>query len=193
MKRLITGCVVALAFGVTATAQDSTVTSRTKVSGDDARAVTMRGCLQQTAGNTGYLLLGAVTASGEDLKTKSKVKTDVDSDDTKVKSKSATKVDKDDRVGTTGALTTYAVLPRDGVDLAAHAGEEVELTAVMIDPRDGNDKEADVKVKETTKIDPDDAPDTKVQNKTKLEVTRGATARLMAMSVKSLGRSCSIR
>ena len=62
MRALITGSIVAMAFGVTAAAQDSTVTTQTKVSGEDARAVTMRGCLQ--AGSTGFQLQGAVAASG---------------------------------------------------------------------------------------------------------------------------------
>jgi hypothetical protein len=192
MKSLITGSIVALALGVTAAAQDSTVKTQTKVSGDDARAVTMRGCLQQTSGDPGFLLLGAVKASGEDLEAKTKVKTDVDDDDTTVKSKTATKIDKsDDTVGTSGAAVTYAVSPRQGVDLATHAGEEVEITAVMVDARDGGDKDADVKIREKTKVDNDDAPDAKVQSTTKAELPRGAANRLMAMSVKSLGRSCS--
>ena len=55
MRALITG-IIALALGVTAGAQDSTVKSQTKVSGEDARAVTMRGCLQQTAGGSFRIL-----------------------------------------------------------------------------------------------------------------------------------------
>src|SRR5690348_10615213 len=105
MKRLIAGSIVALAFGVTAAAQDSTVKTQTKVSGDDARAVTMRGCLQ--AGSSGFLLMGDVAASGEDLKSTTKTKTDVDGDDTKVKTTTETKVDSDDdkKIGTTGSIT----------------------------------------------------------------------------------------
>ena len=193
MKALITGFIVALALGVTAAAQDSTVTSQTKVSGEDARAVTMRGCLQQTAGS-GFLLLGAVTASGEDLTSTTKTKTDVDDGEKSVKSKTATKVDNDDKksVGTSGTVTAYTVMPRDGVDLAGHSGEEVELTAVLIDARSGGDKDAEVTIKEKTKVETDDAPDAKVQSKTKVDLPRGATPRLTAMSVKSLGKSCAV-
>src|SRR6188768_3126514 len=104
MKAVITGSLVALALTVTAAAQDSTVKSQTKVSGDDAHAVMMRGCLQQTAAGNGFLLLGGVTSIGDDLKSKSTVKTDVDDHDTTVKSKSATKIDNDDHaVATAGA------------------------------------------------------------------------------------------
>jgi hypothetical protein len=193
MKALITGSIVALALGVTAAAQDSTVTTQTKVSGDDARAVTMRGCLQQTAGSAGFLLLGRVTASGEDLESKTKTKTDVDDDDTNVKSKTATKIDGDDKsVGTAGTVTSYIVMPRDGVSLAAHAGHEVEITGVLVDARAGGDNDADVKIKEKTKVDPENGPDSKVQSKTKAEIPRGAAPQLMAMSVKSVGRSCAV-
>ena len=192
MKALITGSIVALALGVTAAAQDSTVKTQTKVSGEDTRALTMRGCLQQTAGS-GFLLFGAATASGEDLTSKTKTKTDVDDDGTSVKSRTATKIDNDDKgVGTAGTVTSYVVMPRDGVTLAEHAGHEVEITAVRIDARTGGDKDAEVTIKERTKVDADDAPDAKVQSKTKAEVPRGVSPQLMAMSVKSLGRSCSV-
>jgi hypothetical protein len=192
MKAVITGSLVALAISVTAAAQDSTVKSQTKVSGDDAKAVTMRGCLQQTATGNGFLLLGGITASGDELKSKSKVKTDVDDDKTTVKGRTTTQVDDGDRaVATAGAAAAYAVTPRSGVDLASHAGQEVEINAVLIDARKGGDKDADITIKDKTTIDREDAPDSKVQSKTKADVARGPLPQLMAMSVKSLGRACS--
>ena len=194
MKAIITGSLVALAISVTAAAQDSTVKSQTKVNGDDAHAVVMRGCLQQTAAGNGFLLLGGLTASGDDLKSKSKVKTDVDDDETTVKSKSATKIDNDDHaVATSGSNAAYAVTPRAGVDLAAHAGEEVEIGEVMIDARKGGDKDAEVKIEQNTKVDRENAPDSKEKSKAKADVARGPLPQLMALSVKSLGRSCSLQ
>jgi hypothetical protein len=192
MKAVITGSLVALAISVTAAAaQDKTVKSETKVKTDDGQTVVMRGCLQQTAAGNGFVLLGGVTAAGDELTSKSKVKTDVDDDKTTVKGKSATKIDDDhDAVATSGSETTYAVTPRSGIDLASHAGEEVELGAVLIDARKGDDKKADVKVKEDTKIDRDSAPDSKIERESKAEVARGPLPQLMAVSVKSLGRSC---
>lgn len=189
MKHLIPACAIALALGATAAAQDNTVKSKTKVDADDAHAVTMRGCLQQTADNSGFLLLGGVTSSGGDLTSKSKVKTDVDKDDTTVKGKTQTKVDNDDHktVGTSGTVTPYTVTAREGVNLAAHAGDQVEITAVMVDAKTGGDDTADVKIKERTKVDNDDSPDAKVQSKTKAELPRGASNRLMALSVRSIG------
>jgi hypothetical protein len=192
MKAVITGSLVALALSASMAAQDQTVKSQTKVSGDDAHAVVMRGCLQRTTAD-GFLLLGASTTSaGDDLKWKSKVTTDVDKDDTTVKGKTETKIDNDHHgVATAGSSAAYAVTPRQGVDLAGHAGEEVEISAVMIDARKGGDKQADVTIKDQTKIDRDDAKDSKTQSKTKAEVTRGPMPQLMAMSVKSIGRGCS--
>ena len=194
MKALITGSLVALALSVGAAAQDNTVKSQTKVSGDDAKAVVMRGCLQQTAAGNGFLLLGGVTAAGDDLKSKTKVKTDVDGDNTTVTGKSKTKVDGDDHgVATSGTNAAYAVTPRAGVELASHAGEEVEISAVMVEARKGGDKEADVTIKDKQKVDRDNAPDSKAQTKTKAEIARGPLPQLLATSVKSLGRSCSIQ
>lgn len=130
-------------------------------------------------------------ASGDDLTSKSKVKTDVDKNDTTVKGRTETKIDNDHHgVATAGSSAAYAVSPRQGVDLAGHAGEEVEISAVMIDARKGGDKEADVTIKDRTTVDRDNAPDSKVQSKTKAEVARGPMPQLMAMSVKSLGRAC---
>jgi hypothetical protein len=194
MKAVITGSLVALAISVTAAAQDSTVKTQTKVSGDDAHAVVMRGCLQQTAAGNGFMLLGGVSAAGDDLKSKSTVKTDVDDDNTTVKSRTDTKIDDNDHaVATSGKATAYAVTPRAGVDLAAHAGEEVEIGAVMVDASKGGDKDAEVKIDQTRKTEREDAPDSKEKSTTKADIARGPLPQLMAMSVKSLGRSCSAR
>jgi hypothetical protein len=191
MKSLLTGCVVALALGATAGAQDSTVKSTTKVKADDARTVTMTGCLQQSPGNASFMLSGAMTASGEDLTAKTKIKSDVDKDDTTVTSKSSTKVDRDDRsVGTSGVATSYEVTAREGVDLAAHVGQQVQIAAVMLDPATSGDDDAKVKIEDRTKVKTEDAPDEKVQTKTKAELPRAPHATLTAVSVKQLAATC---
>jgi len=193
MKPVITATLIALTISVTAAAQDKTVKSQTKVSGDDAKAVMMRGCLQETAAGNGFLLLGGFTAAGDDLKSKSRVKTDVDGDKRTVKDKSKTTIDDDHAIATAGSATAYTVTPRAGVDLASHVGQEVELNAALIDARKGGDKDAEIKIKDDTKIDREHAPDSKVESKTKAEVARGPLPQLMALSVKSLGRPCSAR
>lgn len=191
MRALAATCAIALALGLPVGAQDTTVTSKTKVDADDARTVVMTGCLQQAPGTGLFTLAGATGASGEDLTVKSKVKTDVDSDDTTVTTRSRAEVDDTDErpVGTSGTARTYEVTARAGVDLAAHVGHKVEIAAVMLDPADGDD-DADVEIEQRTKTRVDDAPDSKVKTETEAELPRGAHARLTAISVKPLASTC---
>ena len=189
MKALIPACVLALAMVVSASAQDSTVKSKTTVKADDARTVVMTGCLMQTGGN--YMLAGATTATGEDLTIRSTVKTDVDKDETEVKTKTRAEIDHDDddAVGTSGATTMYQLDPRAGVNLSSHVGHRVQISGVMLDPAKGDD-DAEVTIREDTKIKSDDAPDARVRTKTKAELPRGAHPRLSVVSVKPLSGSC---
>jgi hypothetical protein len=119
------------------------------------------------------------------------VKTDVDDDDVEVRTRTKTDIDKDDRrpVGTSGAVRSYEIMPRDGVDLAAHVGHRVELAAVMIDPANGDD-DAEIEVETRTTARVDDAPDSTSKTKTEIEVPRGAHAKLAAMSVKAVAGGC---
>ena len=196
MKKLFTSSALALALGATAlAAQDNTVKSETKVKGDDARSITMTGCLvQQSAGL--FTITGDATSTGEDLTLKSKTKTDVDDEKTKVTSKTESKVDatdkdkKDGAVGTSGSSQVFEVSAKEGVDLAAHAGHQVRISGMMLDAATKGDDDAKVKIEEKTKVEREDAPDGKVNSKTKAELPRGAHARLMAMSVEPTGESC---
>ena len=188
MKKLIPACAIAVALGASVAAQDSTVKTKTKVEADDAHTVVMRGCLMQ-AGPM-FTLAGATATKGDDLEIRSKVKTDVDRDETEVKSKTSAKIDDADHaVGTSGAVMAYELTPRAGVDLAAHVGHQVEITGVMLDPAKGDD-DAEVKIKERTTVKADDAPDGKVETKTKADLPRGAHARLTVLSVSPLSGSC---
>lgn len=190
MKALIPACAMAIAMAAAVHAQDSTVTSKTQVSADDARTVVATGCLQQAPGTKTFTLAGASMVTGEDLTAKTRVKTDVDKDDTTVKAESTTKVDRDDRaVGTSGTVKAYELSPRAGVDLSAHVGKQVEISAVMLDAAKGDD-DAEVKIKEETKTKVDDAPDSKVESVTKAELPRGDNARLTVVSVKQIAASC---
>lgn len=193
MKRLIPACAIAVAMAVSAYAQDTTVKSRTKVKADDARTVTMTGCLQQGMDANTFTLAGVTNTLGEDLKSKSKVKTDVDDDQTKVKTKTRTEVEHPETVGTAGAVTTYELMPREGVNLTNHVGHTVEITALMLDPAKGGDDDADVKIKDKTKVKIDDAPDAKMESKTKMELPRGANARLTVVSVKHVSPTCTMQ
>jgi len=183
--------VVALALGVAATAaaQDSTVKSRTKVSGDDARALTLTGCLER--GPAGVFSLNNATArTSDEVTTRSKVETDVDDHGDNVKTKSRTEVDHDDsrRAGLAGLKASYELSPNQGVDLASHIGEQVLVTAVAI--KKGDD-DAKVKIEEETKVDREGAPDSKVKSRTEAEIPRGDHTRVTVISVKTVAPSCS--
>ena len=189
MRALVPACALAVAMAVSANAQDSTVTSKTKVNADDARTVVMTGCLTQTGAT--YMLAGATAVTGEDLTVKSKVKTDVDKDETEVSARTQAEIDHDDDdpVGTSGATTMYQLDPRAGVNLAAHVGHKVQISGVMLDPAKGDD-DAEVTIREDTRVKNDDAPDARVRTKTKTELPRGAHARLSVVSVKPMSGSC---
>jgi hypothetical protein len=185
--------VVALALGVAATAaaQDSTVKSRTKVSGDDARALTLTGCLER--GPAGVFTLNNASArTSDEVTTKSKVETDVDNHGNDVKTKSRSEVEHDDgrRAGIAGLKASYELSPNRGVELASHVGEQVLVTAVAIEAKKGDD-DAKVKIEEDTKVDRENAPDSKIKTRTEAELPRGDHSKVTVLSVKTVAPSCS--
>lgn len=189
MKALMTGALAA-ALAVSLHAQDSTVTTRTQVDADDARAIMATGCLRQAPDKT-FTLMGAVTVAGGDLESKTRVSTDIDRDDVEVKTETRTEIDRDDRpVGTSGVMKTYELAPRAGVELLPHVGTQVEISAVMVDAAKGADDVAEIEIEERTEVEREDAPDTKVETRTEAELPRGEQARLMVVSVKPVGASC---
>src|SRR5438046_8930283 len=105
MKLLIPIGAAVAALSVTVGAQDTTIKSRTKIKGDDARMVSMTGCLRQDVG--GYALVGTIGATGHDLKTESKVKSDVDRHATNVRPTTNAKADHDGSVVTTGVMSAH--------------------------------------------------------------------------------------
>jgi hypothetical protein len=190
MKRIIP-VVAAAALGVvTVAAQDSTEKTKTKVSVDDGRAITLTGCLEQQAGPL-FVLRGSSSISSDEVTARTRVKTDVDDDGTEVKRSAKSEVDHDDdvAVGTSGLVGTYELTAKQGLDLAPHVGKQVQVTAIALDPKDGDD-DAKVKVRETTRVDREDAPDSKVKTKTTAELPRGSHTRVTVVSVKPLGTSC---
>jgi hypothetical protein len=157
------------------------VKSRTKVTADDAQVMTMTGCLRHDGGH--YTLVGTMIA-GDELKTKTKTKTDVDKDDTTVNSKTVTKGNHG------GMVSSYMLVPRDNLDLAAHVGHQVEISAVMVDAGHGD---ADLKIKDKTTVDPENARDTTTRSKTKVEVPRSRAGAYTVMSVRPLAATCEAR
>jgi hypothetical protein len=190
MKALMT-CALAAALAASLHAQDTTTTTKTEVNADDARTIVATGCLQQAPDTKTFTLMGAVAATGEDLDAKTRVSTDVDKDDVETKTETRVEVDRADRpVGTSGVMKTYELSPRAGVDLSAHVGKRVEISAVMVDAAAGGDDDARVEIEEMTTVEREDAPDSKVETETGADLPRGDRARLMVVSVKPTGASC---
>jgi hypothetical protein len=73
------------------------------------------------------------------------------------------------------------------VDLASHVGERVNITAIMVKQGRGD---ADVKIKDKTKVDPENAPDAKSRSTTKLELPRSSAGQYTVMSITPTGTRC---
>ena len=183
MRLLFSAAMTMAVLSVGLSAQDSTVKSRTNIKADDATVTSMTGCLGQAATGV-YTLNGTVATSGKEIQTNSKVKTDVDKDKTTVRGKTETKAN-DGAVATGGSV--FMLVPGDNVDLASHVGERVQLTAIMVKAGHGD---ADVKIKDKTKVDPEHAPDAKSQSKTKLELPRSSAGQYTVMSITPSGTRC---
>jgi hypothetical protein len=87
-------------------------------------------------------------------------------------------------VGTSGSTTTtsttYALVPDQKIELETHVGHKVEVTGMMIPAGDS-------KVTTTTKVDRENAPDSKSKNTVKRE---NAFPEFRVLSVKNLADSC---
>jgi hypothetical protein len=144
----------------------------------------------------------AVSASAQDAKIKTQ--TDVKSDNGKVVTMTGCLMGggtdfilssveehgkKDKAVGTTG-VSPYALTPRDGLNLAPHIGQRVELTGVLVPAATKHDHDDKIQVKDKTKLEIDGAPDQHSEQKTEVKVERGATDTLVVASVKDLKMSC---
>ena len=173
-------------LSIALSAQDSTVKSRTNIKADDATVTSMTGCLGQDVATGVYTLNGTIATSGKEIQTNSKVKTDVDRDKTTVRGKTETKAN-DGAVATAGSVSTFLLVPGNSVDLASHVGERVNLSAIMVKAGHGD---ADVKIKDKTKVDPENAPDAKSQSKTKLELPRSPAGQYTVMSITPTGSRC---
>jgi hypothetical protein len=187
MKRLIATGAIAGAFAVSAYAQDSTSTTRTQVRADDAKAVTATGCLVPGASSGSFALKGAITARGEEVSSKTQTRTEVDRDESRVRTETRTRAEGDgDRAG--GAVLFYNLNPRAGVDLASHVGQQVQLTAIVLERGEGD---AEVKVREETRVDREKGNDSRTRTESRITVDRNNGPRLNVISLKALGGSCS--
>ena len=187
MNRVIPTCAIAAALAAGLHAQDSTSTTRTQVKADDAKAVTATGCLVPGLAPDVFVLRGSIVARGDEVTSKTRTKSEVEGDESRVRTETRTKADGDhDRVGAANVVL-YDLSPRAGVNLAAHSGQQVQLTAIVLERGKGD---ADVKIKEDTKVDREHAPDSKSKTESKITVDRGNGPRLNVISVKPLGQPC---
>jgi len=110
MRWILTSCVVVLLAAVTLGAQ-AAVKSETQAKADEAKVITIAGCLR--GGPSVFVLTNA----------------------------SAAPAGKDKVVGAPAIADAYALVPRDGVTLAPHIGHRVELVGVVAatapDPKTG--------------------------------------------------------
>jgi len=159
MKQSLAAVAVALGLSVAlVNAQDTKTTTTTKVSGDSkAQTITYTGCVQSGTESKTYILNKVVPVS---------------------------RTTTTDTVGTAGATTTttttYELVPDQKVELQTHVGHKVEVTGIMIPTGDS-------KVTTTTKVDRENAPDSKTKETVKSE---NAMAQFRVLSVKNLGDSC---
>ena len=164
MRHVVPTCLVALGFAASVAAQDTKITTKTTVEGDDAKATVVSGCLM--GGPATFTLIS-------------------NSAPLTARERSA----EPGAVGTSGAVSAYSLSARDGVDLKTHIGQRVEITGVEIAAGDKDD-DAEVAVKEETKIERDDAPDDKITSRTEAKVARGPAPKLAVTSVKMLSSTC---
>ena len=83
MRRLLSAGAFAMAMSIAASAQDSTIRSRTDIKTDDAKVFSMTGCLQRDAAGN-FSLHGTAVKSREGITTETKVETETDRDEQKV-------------------------------------------------------------------------------------------------------------
>lgn len=184
MHRIIPAVAVAFGLAVSASAQDRTVRSTTEVSVDDGRTITLTGCLEQGAGST-FTLRGGGAVSSDDVTKKSKVRTDVEDDGNETKTRSRTEIEHN---GDAPLAATYVLTPQQGVDLASQVGKRVHIIAVAVDP---DEDDAEVEIKDRTKIERDGAPDVNLKSRKRTEVSRGDPGSVTVVAVKPLGGACS--
>jgi hypothetical protein len=165
MRRVVCCCASALLAVATLSAQDKTIKTETQIKSDDAKVVTMTGCV--SGGPQAFILTNAVFA-----------------DDKKGDKKS------DKAVGTSGSSGVYALTPNEGVDLKSQLGHKVEVIGAIIPAAKDGDKDAKLEVREKTRVDREDAPDSRSETRTESQIARGPHAQFAVASVKMVSPIC---
>jgi len=185
MRLTVLVALVAAALSMPANAQNSKVESRTDIKADDAKVISLTGCLRNDPVTNSYTLVGTVTAAGDNVTTKSRVKTDVDKNTTTVQGKSEAKGN--EKVDAAGAVSTYFLFAAPGVNLMPQVGQQVQIAALRMEKGHGD---VDVKIKDQTKVERENAPDSKSASKTKLELEKSPSNAFTVVAVTPLGMPC---
>lgn len=165
MRNATVGYALALLLsGTIVAAQDSRVKTDTKVKSDDGTVVTMVGCME-IGGGTSFVLTN-ITAEQD-------------------QSRSNRRDEPRPRKG-----VTYALVEREGLDLGPFIQQKVQLTGVVVPAATTRDRQDEIKIKETTKVDVKDGPDKKSSEDTTVKVARGAESQFLVASVKTLAPTC---
>lgn len=162
MRQVLSSCVLALAATTLVAAQDTTIKSETRIKADDAKVMTLSGCL--TGGPSTFTLTNA---------------TPVEADKPS-----------DRPIGTSGTSHAYLLSPREGVTFAPHVGQKVEVSGVIVPAAKGGDKTARVEVRERTEVQRDGSPDSKSETTTKTTIARGATEQFAVEAIKLVSPVC---
>lgn len=162
MRQVLTGCVLALAATSLVAAQDTTIQSETRIKADDAKEMTLTGCL--SGGPTAFTLTNAMPVEANKSR--------------------------DKPIGTAGTASAYLLTPREGVTFAPHVGQKVEVSGVIVAAAKPGDKEAKVEVRERTEVRREGAPDSKSETTTKTTIARGATEQFSVASIKLVSPVC---
>ena len=160
MKRSIAALAVALGCScvIAVSAQETKTTTETKTEGAAAKATTVSYTgCMQTGTETKSIVLAKVQPVSKTTET---------------------------AVGTGGVTTTttttYALVPGEKVEFQTHVGHKVEVTGMMIPAGES-------KTTTETKVDREDAPDTKTKETVK---TDNPLPQFRVMSIKDTNESC---
>jgi hypothetical protein len=162
MRYAIAGLMVGLMLtGAAADAQDTKVTTTTKVKADNGTAVTLAGCVM-IGGSTSFLLTNITSQHIEH--------------------------DKHDKAAAPSA--SYALLEREGLDLGSYINHRVELTGVFVPAATKGDDDDKIKITETTEVDVKNGPDKKASSSETVKVARGPVNQFLVATVKSVAPTC---
>jgi hypothetical protein len=157
--RFVTSFAVALACAsvIAVQAQDTKVKSKTKIEGGDVQTLTYTGCLQTGTEARTYVLDKVIPVS---------------------------RTTERQPTGTGGTIqtttTTYLLVPGEKVELQTHVGHKVQVTGLLIPA-------GDMKTRSKTKIEREDAKDTTIKEKSKIDADR---PQLRVVSIKDLPDPC---